>query len=43
MLSTRAKVEVVTRAAIGAERHARLFDQRYPAAGTPNAIVDLCA
>jgi dipeptidyl-peptidase 4 len=34
------KVEVVTRAAIGANG-TRVFDQRYPAAGTPNAIVTL--
>ena len=34
------KVKVVTRAAIGAEG-TRLFEQRYPAAGTPNAEVQL--
>src|SRR6478672_6807813 len=34
------KVEVVTRAAIGANG-TRVFDQRYPAAGTPNAVVTL--
>ncbi|HEY1604629.1 MAG TPA: alpha/beta fold hydrolase [Allosphingosinicella sp.] len=33
-------VHVVTRAAIGADE-TRLVEQRYPAAGTPNAIVDL--
>jgi dipeptidyl-peptidase-4 len=33
-------VKVVTRAAIGAEG-TRLYEQRYPLAGTPNAIVDL--
>ncbi|WP_224199418.1 MULTISPECIES: S9 family peptidase [Pacificimonas] len=33
-------VEVVTRTAIGAEG-TRVYDQRYPAAGTPNAVVDL--
>jgi dipeptidyl-peptidase-4 len=32
------KVEVVTRAAIGANG-TRVFDQRYPAAGTPNSAV----
>jgi dipeptidyl-peptidase-4 len=35
-----AKVGVVTRAAIGAEG-TKTFDQRYPAAGTPNAEVSL--
>jgi len=35
-----AKVEVVTRAAIGANG-TRVFDQRYPAAGTPNVAVTL--
>jgi dipeptidyl-peptidase-4 len=35
-----AKVQVVTRAAIGAEG-TKTFDQRYPAAGTPNVTVDL--
>jgi dipeptidyl-peptidase-4 len=35
-----AKVQVVTRAAIGANG-TRTFDQRYPAAGTPNVAVDL--
>jgi len=34
------KVEVVTRAAIGADG-TRVYDQRYPKAGTPNAAVDL--
>ena len=34
------KVEVATRAAIGAEK-TTTFEQRYPRAGTPNAIVDL--
>ena len=34
------KVEVVTRAAIGADG-TKVYDQRYPKAGTPNAIVDL--
>ena len=34
------KVEVVTRAAIGASG-TRTFDQRYPAAGTPNVTVTL--
>jgi len=34
------KVQVVTRAAIGAEG-TKLFQQRYPAAGTPNADVQL--
>jgi dipeptidyl-peptidase-4 len=34
------KVEVVTRAAIGASG-TRTFDQRYPAAGTPNVAVTL--
>jgi len=34
------KVEVVTRAAIGANG-TRTFDQRYPAAGTPNVAVTL--
>jgi dipeptidyl-peptidase-4 len=34
------KVPVVTRAAIGAEG-TRLYEQRYPAAGTTNATVDL--
>jgi dipeptidyl-peptidase-4 len=33
-------VKVVTRAAIGAEG-TRLYEQRYPAAGSPNAVVDL--
>jgi dipeptidyl-peptidase-4 len=33
-------VQIVTRAAIGAEG-TKLVEQRYPAAGTPNAIVDL--
>ena len=33
-------VGVVTRAAIGADG-TQVYDQRYPAAGTPNAIVDL--
>jgi dipeptidyl-peptidase-4 len=33
-------VRVVTRAAIGAEG-TKLVEQRYPAAGTPNALVDL--
>lgn len=33
-------VEIVTRTAIGAEG-TRVFEQRYPAAGTPNAVVDL--
>ncbi len=35
-----AKVKTVTRAAIGAEG-TRTFDQRYPAAGTPNVAVTL--
>jgi dipeptidyl-peptidase-4 len=35
-----AKVQVVTRAAIGANG-TKTFDQRYPAAGTPNVIVTL--
>ena len=35
-----APVGVVTRAAIGADG-TRTFDQRYPAAGTPNAVVSL--
>ena len=35
-----AKVQVVTRAAIGAEG-TKTFDQRYPAAGTPNVAVTL--
>lgn len=35
-----AKVEVVTRAAIGANG-TKTFDQRYPAAGTPNVAVTL--
>ncbi len=35
-----AKVEVVTRAAIGANG-TRVYDQRYPAAGTPNVTVTL--
>ncbi|ROT95098.1 S9 family peptidase [Altererythrobacter sp. FM1] len=35
-----APVGVVTRAAIGAEG-TRTYDQRYPAAGTPNALVQL--
>ncbi|MEH3107700.1 MAG: S9 family peptidase [Sphingomonas fennica] len=34
------KVQVVARAAIGA-RGTRVFEQRYPAAGTPNAAVEL--
>ncbi len=34
------RVGVVTRAAIGATG-TKVFDQRYPAAGTPNAVVDL--
>ena len=34
------KVEVATRASIGADR-TTTFEQRYPRAGTPNAIVDL--
>ncbi len=34
------KVEVATRAAIGAEK-TTTFEQRYPRVGTPNAIVDL--
>jgi len=34
------KVQVVTRAAIGAEG-TKLFEQRYPVAGSANAIVDL--
>ena len=34
------KVAVVTRAAIGAEG-TKLFEQRYPVAGTANAVVDL--
>jgi dipeptidyl-peptidase-4 len=33
-------VRLVTRTAIGAEG-TRVFEQRYPAAGTPNAVVDL--
>jgi dipeptidyl-peptidase-4 len=33
-------VKVVTRAAIGADG-TRVFEQRYPAAGTPNAVIDL--
>jgi dipeptidyl-peptidase 4 len=33
-------VAVVSRAAIGAEG-TRVYDQRYPAAGTPNAVVEL--
>ncbi|HEX5184366.1 MAG TPA: S9 family peptidase [Allosphingosinicella sp.] len=33
-------VHIVTRAAIGADE-TKLVEQRYPAAGTPNAIVDL--
>src|SRR3546814_3282731 len=33
-------VEVVTRAAIGADG-TRLYEQRYPVAGTANAVVDL--
>ena len=33
-------VEVVTRTAIGAEG-TRTYEQRYPAAGTPNAVVEL--
>jgi dipeptidyl-peptidase-4 len=35
-----APVGVVTRAAIGANG-TKVYDQRYPAAGTPNALVDL--
>lgn len=35
-----AQVRTVTRTAIGAEG-TRVFEQRYPAAGTPNALVDL--
>jgi len=35
-----AKVEIVTRAAIGADG-TRTFEQRYPAAGTPNVAVSL--
>ncbi len=35
-----APVGVVTRAAIGADG-TKVFDQRYPAAGTPNVLVDL--
>ncbi len=35
-----ASVGIVTRAAIGA-KGTRVFDQRYPAAGTDNAVVDL--
>ncbi|WP_093224150.1 S9 family peptidase [Sphingomonas sp. NFR15] len=35
-----APVGVVTRAAIGADG-TKVYDQRYPAAGTPNALVDL--
>ncbi len=35
-----ARVNVVTRAAIGAEG-TRVYQQRYPAAGTPNALVEL--
>jgi len=35
-----APVGIVTRTAIGAEG-TRTYDQRYPAAGTPNALVDL--
>lgn len=34
------KVEISTRAAIGADG-TTLFEQRYPRAGTPNAVVDL--
>jgi dipeptidyl-peptidase 4 len=34
------QVEIVTRAAIGAEG-TKLFEQRYPVAGTANALVDL--
>lgn len=34
------KVEISTRASIGAEG-TTLFEQRYPRAGTPNAVVDL--
>ncbi|MBY8827149.1 S9 family peptidase [Hephaestia mangrovi] len=33
-------VKIVTRTAIGSDG-ARVYDQRYPAAGTPNALVDL--
>jgi dipeptidyl-peptidase-4 len=35
-----ASVGIVTRAAIGAKR-TKVFDQRYPAAGTDNAVVEL--
>ena len=35
-----AAVGIVTRAAIGA-KGTKVFDQRYPAAGTPNAVVEL--
>ncbi|WP_443018919.1 S9 family peptidase [Sphingomonas sp.] len=35
-----APVGIVTRAAIGAEG-TRVFEQRYPAAGTPNVLIDL--
>lgn len=35
-----AQVQIVSRAAIGASG-TRVYDQRYPAAGTPNAIVEL--
>jgi dipeptidyl-peptidase-4 len=35
-----AKVPIVTRAAIGADG-TRMFEQRYPAAGTPNVAVEL--
>ena len=35
-----APVGIVTRAAIGAEG-TKVFDQRYPAAGTPNSLVEL--
>ncbi|WCT74793.1 DPP IV N-terminal domain-containing protein [Sphingomonas naphthae] len=35
-----APVKVVSRASIGA-KGTRVFDQRYPAAGTPNAVVEL--
>ena len=35
-----AQVQTVTRTAIGAEG-TRVYEQRYPAAGTPNALVDL--
>ena len=38
--STRAPVHIVTRTAIGADG-TRVYEQRYPAAGTPNARVEL--